>query len=181
VAGHRGRGGELTVRTLGEAGGWLGLRRIRIEGPAAVAVYEVESSRAYRDRLVLKLKGVDDANAAAALRGCRVQVARGEAPELSPGEYYVEELVGMDVVDESGRRIGRVAAVLASGDADVLSVAAEGPGSETDTGADDEEEVTEELLIPLAPGFVRGIDLARRRIDVSVPRELWELNRRPCG
>ena len=40
-----------------------------------------------------------------------------------------------------------------------------------------QEEEAEEYLIPLAREYVRSIDAAGRRIEVSVPRELRELNR----
>jgi len=171
VSGHRGGGGEITVRTLAEAECWLEVTRFRIDGSSGRAFYVVESSRAYRDRLVLKLKGIDNANAAAGLRGGRVQVARAEAPELPEGEHYIAELVGMQVVDETGREIGRVEGVVGAGGADVLRVVSGG----------NEEEEAEELLIPLAERYVSSIDVARRRIEVSVPPELRELNRRPSG
>jgi 16S rRNA processing protein RimM len=156
---------------LCEAERWLEVTRFRIDGSAGQRFYEVENSRAYRDRLVLKLKGIDDANRAAGLRGDRVQVARAEAPELPEDEHYVAELVGMQVVDESGREIGRVEGVVGAGDADVLRV----------VSGENEEDEAEELLIPLAARYVLDIDVARRRIEVRVPPELRELNRRPSG
>jgi len=74
-------------------------------------------------------------------------------------------------VDETGREIGRVEGVVGAGGADVLRVVSGG----------NEEEEAEELLIPLAERYVSSIDVARRRIEVSVPPELRELNRRPSG
>ncbi len=162
----------MTVRTRGEAGSWLQLARVRIEGAGVGPdgkFYEVEESRAYRDRLVLKLEGVDEANTAAGLRGASVLVARAEAPQLPEGRHYVEELEGLLVVDASGDEIGLVVGVVASGDADVLRVRPPG------------EEETEELLIPMAPDFVRSIDPEAGRIEAEVPEELRELNRRRPG
>ena len=156
---------------MAEAECWLEVTRFRIDGSSGRAFYEVESSRAYRDRLVLKLKGIDSANEAAGLRGGRVRVARAEAPELPEGEHYVAELVGMQVVDETGREIGHVAGMVGAGVADVLRVVSGG----------NEEDEAEELLIPLAASYVLDIDVARRRIEVRVPPELRELNRRPSG
>jgi len=173
VSGHRGGGGEITVRTLAAAENWLDVMRFRIDGSSGASFYEVESSRAYRDRLVLKLKGIAGANEAAGLRGARVQVARAEAPELPEGEHYVAELVGMQVVDHTGREIGRVSGVIGAGDADVLRVAS--------GGNEEGEEETEEILIPLAARYVTDIDVTQRRIEVNVPPELRELNRRPSG
>jgi 16S rRNA processing protein RimM len=176
IAGHRGRGGEFTVRGCRDAGSWIEVRRVWIGRPAEGRFHEVEGCRAYRDRLVLKLKGIDDGDAAARLKGRGVYVAREDAPELPEGVHYIDELVGMLVVDESGRELGRVEDVIETGGADVLRVggAAEDPqpGKKDDTG---------ELMIPIARAYVRSIDRVGRRIEVSVPRELLELNRSGKG
>lgn len=167
VAGHRGREGELTVRDCGEsADQWLSVGRVWIGREREGRFFEVERSRGYRDRLVLKLQGIDDGNAAAQLRGSRVFVARTDAPALPEGVHYVADLVGMQVVDESGRDLGRVEKLLATGGTDVLQI--------RPLGADESEEV----LIPLAREFVREIVEAERRIEVRLPTGLRELNRR---
>lgn len=119
---------------------------------------------------MLKLKGIEDANDAARLRGHHVEVARGDAPELPEGVHYVAELVGMLVVDESGQELGRVTGVVETGGTDVLRVR-EGARAPV------EQEESEEYLIPLAREYVRSIDAAGRRIEVNMPRELRELNR----
>jgi 16S rRNA processing protein RimM len=121
---------------------------------------------------VLKLKGVDDADAAARLRGRTVFVARGDAPELPDDVHYVDELVGMLVMDERGRELGRVEQVIATGGADLLRVHADTQDREQDGEGDEGE-----LLIPIAREYVLSVDTAERRIEVRVPRELLELNR----
>lgn len=170
IAGHRGRQGEVTVRGCGQAAAWLAVRRVWIASGSEGRFYDVEHSRAYRDRLVLKLKGIDDANGAARLRGHDVEVARADAPELPEGVHYVAELVGMLVLEESGQELGRVVGVVETGGTDVLRVQPGAPRSER-------EEEAEEYLIPLAREYVRSIDASRRRIAVNMPRELRELNR----
>jgi 16S rRNA processing protein RimM len=171
IAGHRGRRGEVTVRGCGQAEAWLTVRRVWIAHGTEGRFYDVEHSRAYRDRLVLKLKGIDDANDAARLRGHHVEVARGDAPELPEGVHYVAELVGMLVLDESGRELGRVTGVVETGGTDLLRVRARARES------GNAEEEAEEYLIPLAREYVRSIDAADRVIEANVPRELRELNR----
>ncbi len=166
VAGHRGREGELTVRDCGDsADQWLSVGRVWIEREREGRFFEVERSRSYADRLVLKLQGIDDGNAAAQLRGSRVFVARTDAPPLPEGVHYVADLVGMQVVDESGRYLGRVEKLVETGGTDVLQVRPQ--------GVDENEEV----LIPLAREFVRKIVEAERRIEVRLPDGLRELNR----
>lgn len=171
VTGHRGRGGELTVRVFaGDGEHWTGTLRWWIgrakenEG----CLYEAQHARAYRDRLVLKLRGVDDADRAARLRGCEARVASAEAPELPQGVHYADRLVGMTVRDESGRILGRVVGVLPTGGTDLLRVAA--------TPAAGSSGTDEELLIPMAREFVEVVE-DRATIQVRLPEGLEGLNR----
>ncbi len=170
VAGHRGRTGELTVRVGGEAALWTGVRRFWIEGPRERRFCEVEHSRAYRDRLVLKLKGIDDADQAARLRGCGVFVAWDEVPVLSGDLQFAGEIVGMLVIDESGQEIGRVEGLLETGGTDVLRVRTAAARSQPDEGDGGE------LLVPWAREYVLSVDPAARRIVTRLPEELRRLN-----
>lgn len=167
--GFRGRAGELTLRVAsGHAGRWVGLRRVLI-APGAVgegsgaSSFEVESIRAYADRLVLKLCGVDGPDAADSLRGRLVLVPPEEVPQLPEGMYFVARLVGLEVRDEQGRSLGRVADVESAGGSHVLVVRA-------DTGG-------EEVLIPLVREMILEIHESEGRVTVRLPEGLVELNR----
>jgi 16S rRNA processing protein RimM len=177
VRGHRGRHGELTVDVLaGDAAVWEGLRKVWIgtrEGQDG-RFYAVETSRSYRDRLVLKLRGLDDPTRVGRLRGLAVKVPLEEAPALPPGEHWVARLVGLRVYDEQDRLIGEVRDVLPTGGADLLIVE---PSAE-------EARVqgkTEELMIPLAKSIVLEISPERGRITVRPPEGLLDLNRHQRG
>lgn len=146
------------------------MRRVWIEGADAGAgsVYEVERSEAYRDRWVLKLRGVDDAGAARGLRSARVAVREEDAPALPEDTHYRARLVGMQVFEESGERLGSVTDVVPTGGADLLRVLP--PGA-----SEDEED--RELLIPMARAIVVAVSEADDRITVRLPDGLRELNR----
>jgi 16S rRNA processing protein RimM len=172
VAGHRGRGGEITIKVLGgDAGLWTELSRVWIgsDDDDAGRFYPVENSRAYRDRLVLKLEGVNGATAAAQLRGLEARASADEAPRLPDGVYYVDRLIGMGVRDGRGRELGRVRDVLRTGGTDLLVVV---PGS---TRGEQKEE--DEIMIPMAKGIVVEVDEEEGRITVDPPEGLLDLNR----
>ena len=82
------------------------------------------------------------------LRGAELTVDRNELPPLPADTYYVADLVGMEVVDEGGARVGAVADVLPGPANDVL---------ELDSG----------LLLPLVEDCVRDVDTAARRIVLN--------------
>jgi 16S rRNA processing protein RimM len=173
VAGHRGRGGELTVLVFGgDAAHWVGLKRFWIgpkEGREGT-FYDVQSSRAYRDRLVLKLEGVDDPGGAEALRGWRLMAREEDAPRLPEGVYYTAKLIGMEVRDEGGRILGRVADVTSAGGADLLVI--RGAGQEMEESGEPEE-----ILIPLAKAIVIEVRENEGHMIVRPPEGLLELNR----
>ena len=84
----------------------------------------------------------------AAPRGAELAVPRDALPPNAEGEYYAFELVGLEVEEEGGRSLGRVAQVAPGVANDVL---------ELDSG----------LALPLVEACVREVDLERGRIVVS--------------
>jgi 16S rRNA processing protein RimM len=81
-------------------------------------------------------------------RGAELTVRRAELPPPETGWYYVTDLVGLEVVDAAGERLGVVKDVLPGVANDVL---------ELETG----------LLLPLVEDCVRDVDLAQRRVVVA--------------
>ena len=81
-------------------------------------------------------------------RGASLEVDRADLPPPAPDEYYVFQLVGLDVERTDGTRLGSVANVEPGVANDVLQL---------DTG----------LLLPLVGACVREVDLEARRIVVE--------------
>jgi 16S rRNA processing protein RimM len=100
---------------------------------------------------LLKLDGVDDREQARALAGAEILAPRAAIGPLPPGEYLIDDLVGMEVAD-GGRRIGRVADVVVLPSVEALEVEVEGG---------------EPLLVPLVRDAIRSIEPERGLIDVD--------------
>jgi 16S rRNA processing protein RimM len=101
----------------------------------------VEESKRSGGRLVIRL----DRRPA---RGSRLEVQRSALPPTSQDEYYVADLIGLEVVEEEGRSLGNVR--------DVANYA-----------ANDVLELESGLLLPLVEDCVRQVDLDAGRIVVS--------------
>lgn len=161
IAGFRGTRGELTVRVpSGVAERWTALRRVWVGKPGGALEpdpRDIEASRAYRDRLVLKLRGVENASEAEKLVGFWVFADGRDVPRLPEGTYYVARLVGLEVVDEKAGRLGRVEDVIETGGVDLLVVRRDG-------GA--------EVLVPLARSIVLAVDEDEGSIRVRLPEGL---------
>ncbi len=103
---------------------------------------------------------VDDRNAAEALRGARIFVARASFPTAAKDEYYWIDLIGLDVVNREGVALGRVTELLTAGPQTVLVLAYEQPDA---AGVSKPAE----RLIPFVSAFVDDVSLAERRITVD--------------
>ncbi len=71
----------------------------------------VLSSRVHKEMLIVHFEGVEDLNAAMALKNKLVTFARSDA-ELPEGRFFVADILGAAVVDEDGRTVGRLTDVL---------------------------------------------------------------------
>ena len=111
----------------------------------------VEQGRRHGKGVVVKLKGIDDRDAAAKLLNAEVAVDRNELPEIAPGEYYWTDLEGLTVVCLDGTEIGKVDHLVETGANDVLVVKGD-----------------RERLIPYIPEqVIKRIDLDRGEIQVD--------------
>ena len=107
---------------------------------------------------VATARGIDDRNAAEALRGARIFVGRSAFPATGRDEFYWADLIGMAVVNRQGEALGAVAGLIENGPQSVLRVQSP-PGSDGKAG--------EERLIPFVTAWVDEVDLGRRRITVD--------------
>ncbi|MEM5326820.1 ribosome maturation factor RimM [Paraburkholderia sp. JHI2823] len=120
------------------------------------------SAKVHGDSVVGQLSGVADRDAALLLRGARVYVSRAEFPAPAADEYYWVDLIGLDVANEAGIELGKVADLIDNGAQSVLRV--------TYPSVDkDGKPATGERLIPFVGVFVKTVDLAAKRIVVD-----WE-------
>ena len=73
--------------------------------------HEVASARVHKDMLILSFAGCEDVNAAMALKNKIVYFAREDA-KLPEGRFFIADLLGAAVIDESGREVGKLTDVL---------------------------------------------------------------------
>jgi 16S rRNA processing protein RimM len=105
------------------------------------APVEVVAHRTSSGRPVIKLEPPVE-------RGTILEVEREDLPSTDDDEYYAFELVGLQVVEETGRALGTVEAVTPGVANDVL---------ELDSG----------VLLPMVEDCIRKIDTVNRQIEVA--------------
>lgn len=128
------------------------------KGPKAFAgtvLLRVREAKEHSDSVVARADGVEDRSGAEALRGCRIFVPRSSFPTAGDDEYYWVDLLGLDVFNREGVKLGTVKDLMATGPQTVLVLEYE------------EEGKAQERLVPFVAAFVDRVDLKARRIDVD--------------
>jgi 16S rRNA processing protein RimM len=77
--------------------------------------YAVESIRFHKGMALIQFAGVDDVDAAEALRGAVIRISGADARPLEENEFYLYQVVGLEVRAESGEAIGTVTDVIETG------------------------------------------------------------------
>ncbi|HOV78559.1 MAG TPA: ribosome maturation factor RimM [Bacillota bacterium] len=116
----------------------------------------IEKTYPYKNYIIAKFKEITDMKTAGELKGGLLKVAREELVALPSDSFYIFEIVGLDVYESGGRRLGKVTDVLQTGANDVYVV---------DTGS-------KPLLIPALKQVVREVDLPGRKMVVDLPKGL---------
>ena len=115
---------------------------------------QVKQARDQGDVVVATADGLEDRNAAEALKGARVYVSRSAFPTPDEDEFYWVDLIGLDVVNKEGEALGKVVDLLDTGPNSVLRCEGE--------AGEDGKPV--ERLIPFVSAFIVSVSLADRRI-----------------
>ncbi len=123
--------------------------------------YAVETVRAHGSRLLVRLAGVVDRDAADALRGSLFLVDSANLPPIDePDTYYDHQLEGLRVRTTAGRDIGVVTEVLHTPGGELLAV---------------NRDQASELLVPFVSAIVTSVSLEDGTVEIDPPEGLLEL------
>jgi 16S rRNA processing protein RimM len=119
--------------------------------------FTVTAARASKpDEVILVLAEVRDRDAAEALKGTELYVARAALPATDADEFYHADLIGLRAEDVEDRVLGTVKAIHNYGASDVIEI--EQPGGDS-------------LLLAFTTETVPQIEVEKGRIVVAVPRD----------
>ncbi|MCG7494511.1 ribosome maturation factor RimM [Thalassobius sp. Cn5-15] len=122
-------------------------------------VFDVGVLRVIKNGLSVRLSDVSSKEEADALRGLKLYVPRDRLPSLPDDEYYHTDLMGLEVFDTGGTKLGMVKAVQNHGAGDLLEI--HGPGLKTT------------VLLPFTLAAVPTVDLRAGRIIADPPDGLF--------
>jgi 16S rRNA processing protein RimM len=126
---------------------WLDAIYVGEKNPRRVPIVSV---RYHQDVVLLKLEGYPTRTEAELLRGELLQVPESEAVPLEDDEYFLYQLIGIEVFTEQGRHLGQLTEILETGANNVFVIDNEG----------------RQYLIPDIPDVIREIDIENRRLVI---------------
>ncbi len=116
--------------------------------------YEIEKVRYQQEMVILKLTGVNDRNAAEAMKNKDVFITEDDLLELPEDTFYIRDLIGLKVLEEdTGNTIGEIKDVLQPSTQDVYVI---------------KRPVGNDVLIPAVSEFVKEVNVAEGFVKVHI-------------
>ena len=126
-------------------------------GETGAKTIKIKLKNALKGDWVAEVAGIVDRNEAERLRGTKLYIDRDAMPEADDGEYYVEDLKGMKVIDKDGKEIGTVLSIENFGASDLIDIKpTSGPS----------------FYIPFTDDTVHDVDFDSRVITVEIPETM---------
>lgn len=120
---------------------------------------EIEKVQFFKNQVILKLKEINDMDAAALLKGGSLWIVEEDAVALSENEFYIRDLLEAEVVDEEGRKVGVIYDVMETGSNFVFDI---------------EEDDHSHFLLPVIKDCIVKIDTAAKVVTVHILEGLRE-------
>lgn len=114
--------------------------------------YTLSKSRNQKNVVIIKIKGLDDINLVEDFKNKEIEIDRADLPKLKEGEYYIEDLIGLDVYTDDGKLLGKLDDIF-------------------NTGANDIYQVNN-ILLPAIPDVIKEIDIENQKIIVHIIKGL---------
>ena len=152
--------GEVAVEALSDVQGrfTVGAEYSIVVPAGERQTLTVEALRRHKGAWLVRFAGVENRDAADALRGASLEVAESEVPEAPEGSYYHYELLGCTCVDRAEGELGVVTAVREDGGGLLLEISGGGRS----------------LLVPFVQSYLATVDVRNKRIQFDLPAGLTE-------
>ena len=146
--------GEVKVfPTTDDPGRFRVLRELILKEKKSERVLKVRSVKFFKQFVILGFEGLNRIEDVEQLRGCSLLVERKDAVPLEENEYYIADLIGMEVVTDDGKKLGVLDDVLQTGANDVYVVKAKDG---------------KEILLPVIDECILDVSLEENRVTAHV-------------
>lgn len=111
---------------------------------------KIQGVKFQKDRVILKLEGIESINEAETFKLKYLRVLRSEEPELPDNMYYIKDIIGATVYDTENNDLGKIAEVLETKNNDVYWI-----------------KKPKELLIPVLDNIVLEINVPEKKVIIK--------------
>ncbi|HET9054888.1 MAG TPA: ribosome maturation factor RimM [Cyclobacteriaceae bacterium] len=152
--------GEVTISLDADApADWETLESILLEVKSQFVPYFIESISVRHDKAFLKLEDVNTPEAAASLKGTSIYLPKASRPKPARGDFYNEELIDFEVIDEELGLLGTVQAIEQAGPSRFIVLSHK----------------TKEVMIPVNGPFIKSINRTKKTVTVSLPEGFLDI------
>ena len=129
------------------------LEKVFVKKSNEIKEYKVEEVKYHKNMVLIKFKGIDKIEDAETLRNSYLEVDRENAIELEEGEYFIADLLGVDVITEENKHLGKLEDIFNTGSNDIYVV---------------KSEDGKQLLLPAISEVIKEISLEEKKIIVHL-------------
>ncbi len=129
------------------------LKKVYIKNKNTEKEYEVEEVKYQKGMVLLKLRGIDKIEEAEKLRNSYLEVDRENAIELEEGEYFIADLIGLQVITDKGEKLGKLEDIYNTGSSDIYVV---------------KDELGKQILLPAIEEVIKEISIQENKITVHI-------------
>ncbi len=114
---------------------------------------KIEEIKYHKNMVLIKFKGIEDINMAEKYKGCYIKIKRENAKKLPKDTYFIADLIGLPVYDESGNLLGKVDDIYNNKSHDIYVV---------------KDELGKQILLPSTKEVIKQVDIDSERIVVHL-------------
>lgn len=150
---HGIRGEVKVFPTTDDAKRFKKLKNVILDNGKEKIDMEIATVRFFKNMVILKFKGIDDINDVEKYKKAELYVTRENAVPLKKDEYFIADLIGVEVTSDEGEALGVIDDVLQTGANDVYVI--------KKTGCQD-------LLVPAIKACIKEVDIENQKMIVHL-------------
>ena len=130
------------------------LKKVYVKTKKESKLYKVENVRYHKNMVLLKLEGINNPEDADLLRNTFLEIEREDAIPLKKGQYFIVDLIGLEVYTDEGKLLGKVDDIYNTGANDIYVV---------------KDELGKQILLPGIKEVIKEVKLEDRIIVHLIP------------
>lgn len=150
---HGVRGEVKVFPTTDDVNRFKKLKQVILDTGKETMPLEIQSAKFFKQFVILKFKGIDNINDIEKYKRCSLYVTREHAVALEEDEYFIADMIGMEVCTEGGNIFGTLKDVIETGANDVYVI---------------ENAEHGEVLVPAIKECIRSVDIEKGQMMIHL-------------